>query len=72
MVDEYISTYSPHRMCTYQHSVASAFASFYENCPVLSSEDDEIRMSRLALCDLTARTLSTGLGLLGIESPEQM
>ena len=72
MVDESLSTYSPHRMCTYLHSVASAFASFYENCPVLSSEDDEIRMSRLALCDLTARTLSTGLGLLGIESPEQM
>ena len=72
MVDESLSTYSPHRMCTYLHSVASAFASFYENCPVLSSEDDGIRMSRLALCDLTARTLSTGLDLLGIESPEQM
>ena len=72
MVDESLSTYSPHRLCTYLHSVASAFASFYENCPVLSSEDDEIRMSRLALCDLTARTLSTGLDLLGIESPEQM
>ncbi|DAC36655.1 MAG TPA: arginine--tRNA ligase [Candidatus Poseidoniales archaeon] len=72
MVDESLSTYSPHRMCTYLHSVASAFASFYENCPVLSSEDDGIRMSRLALCDITARTLSTGLGLLGIESPEQM
>mgnify|MGYP002833123489 CR=1 FL=1 len=72
MVDETLSTYSPHRLCTYLHSVASAFASFYENCPVLSSEDDRIRMSRLALCDLTARTLSTGLGLLGIDSPEQM
>ena len=72
MVDETLSTYSPHRLCTYLHSVASAFASFYENCPVLSSEDDGIRMSRLALCDLTARTLSTGLGLLGIDSPEQM
>ena len=72
MVDETLSTYSPHRLCTYLHSVASAFASFYENCPVLSSADDGIRMSRLALCDLTARTLSTGLGLLGIDSPEQM
>jgi len=72
MVDESLHTYSPHRLCTYLHSVASAFASFYENCPVLSSEDDVVRMSRLALCDLTARTLSTGLGLLGIDSPEQM
>ena len=72
MVDESLSTYSPHRLCTYLHSVASAFASFYENCPVLSSEDDDTMMSRLVLCDLTARTLSTGLGMLGIESPEQM
>ncbi len=72
MVDESLHAYSPHRLCTYLHSVASAFASFYENCPVLSSEDDLVRFSRLALCDLTARTLSTGLGLLGIDSPEQM
>jgi len=72
MMDESLQTFSPHRLCTYLHSVASAFASFYENCPVLSAEDDGIGMSRLALCDLTARTLSTGLGLLGIDSPEQM
>ncbi|MFM8508450.1 MAG: DALR anticodon-binding domain-containing protein, partial [Actinomycetota bacterium] len=31
-----------------------------------------IRDSRLALCDLTARVLSDGLMMLGIESPEQM
>jgi arginyl-tRNA synthetase len=52
--------------------VASAFASFYEVCPVLGAEDEAIRGSRMALCDLTARTISTGLGLLGIDSPEQM
>jgi len=28
--------------------------------------------SRLALCDLTARILKSGLGLLGIETPEKM
>lgn len=32
----------------------------------------EVRESRLVLCDLTARALKTGLGLLGIESPDQM
>ena len=54
------------------HSVASAFATFYESCPVLAAEDEATMFSRLALCDLTARTISTGLGLLGIDSPEQM
>ena len=34
--------------------------------------DAEVRASRLVLCDLTARTLETGLGLLGIDAPDQM
>ena len=72
VTDDTLATYSPHRLCTYLHSVASAFASFYEVCPVLGAEDEAIRGSRMALCDLTARTISTGLGLLGIDSPEQM
>ena len=71
-LDDSIDNYSPHLLCTYLHSLASAFASFYESCPVLSAEDEATVTSRLALCDLTARTISTGLGLLGIASPEQM
>ena len=71
-LDDSIDNYSPHLLCTYLHSLASAFASFYESCPVLSAEDEATVTSRLALCDLTARTISTGLGLLGIDSPEQM
>ena len=71
-LDNSIDNYFPHLLCSYLHSVASAFASFYEVCPVLGAEDEAIRGSRMALCDLTARTISTGLGLLGIDSPEQM
>ncbi|MEC6987196.1 MAG: DALR anticodon-binding domain-containing protein, partial [Actinomycetota bacterium] len=62
---------SPHRLCTYLFELAQSFTSFYEQCPVLKSDGD-IRSSRLAICDLTARTLSAGLGLLGIDAPEQM
>ena len=72
VTDDTLATYSPHRLCTYLHSVASAFATFYESCPVLAAEDEATMTSRLALCDLTAKTISTGLGLLGIDSPEQM
>jgi arginyl-tRNA synthetase len=61
----------PHHLCTYLHELATRFSGFYENCPVLQSEGS-IRQSRLALCDLTARTLAKGLDLLGIEHPEQM
>jgi len=61
----------PHVLCLYLYELASKFSSFYENCPVLKSEEP-LRTSRLMLSDLTARTLALGLDLLGIEHPEQM
>lgn len=69
---EMVDTMSPHKLCTYLFDVASDFTSFYEHCPVLKAESEEIRQSRLLLCDATARTISQGLALLGIEAPEQM
>jgi arginyl-tRNA synthetase len=65
-------TLEPHRLCTYLFDLASAFTTFYEQCSVLGAESESVRESRLALCGLTARTLSVGLGLLGIETPERM
>ncbi|MBW3555953.1 MAG: arginine--tRNA ligase [Actinobacteria bacterium] len=62
----------PHRLCTYLFEVASAFTTFYEQCPVLRAPDAAVRGSRLALCELTARTLALGLGLLGIDAPDRM
>jgi len=65
------ATHSPHKLATQLHAIAQAFASFYESCPVIASEG-LTRESRLALCDLTARTLETGLSLLGISVPQRM
>jgi arginyl-tRNA synthetase len=59
------------RLVHYLYDLACAFTAFYERCPVLRA-DGAVRASRLVLCDLTARTLRTGLGLLGIESPDRM
>ncbi len=71
-LDNAISHHLPHKLATQLHSIAQAFASFYEVCPVLKADDEATINSRLALCDLTARTLECGLGLLGIESPNRM
>jgi arginyl-tRNA synthetase len=62
----------PHRLATYLFELAQAFTDFYESCPVLRADTEEQRRSRLSLSELTARTLATGLGLLGIEAPERM
>ena len=62
----------PHRLCGYLYDLATAFTAFFEACPVLKAPDDATRESRLALCELTARVLAQGLGLLGIAAPERM
>ncbi len=70
-IDTTLETYSPHKLCTYVYDLATDFTAFYEHCPVLKA-DEPTRSSRLALADLTARTLAHSLGLLGIDAPEQM
>ena len=60
-----------HRLAGYLYDLATAFNGFFRDCPVLKAEP-EIRASRLALCDLTARTLRHGLGILGITTPDRM
>jgi arginyl-tRNA synthetase len=62
---------SPSKLCTYLFDLATVFTTFYEACRVLVPDED-VRTSRLALCDLTARVLEQGLSLLGIEAPDQM
>lgn len=61
----------PHHLCNYLYDLASRFSAFYENCPVLQSQEPT-RSTRLQLCRLTSDTLALGLDLLGIEHPRQM
>ena len=61
-----------HRLAQYLYDLATAFSVFYNKCPVLGIENASISQSRIALCSLTARTLCTGLDMLGIQSPERM
>lgn len=66
-----LADYEPHQLCNYLFELAERFTTFYENCPVLSA-GDEVKMSRLALCVLTARTIDSGLNLLGIDALDRM
>jgi arginyl-tRNA synthetase len=59
-------------MTSYLFELANKYSTFFENCPVLKAETDELRTSRLMLCDLTARAIKQGLELLGIDVVEQM
>jgi len=66
-----LEDHRPNLLANYLLELARAFHSFFEACPVLKAEE-ATRSSRLALCELTSRALSTGLGLLGIKCPERM
>jgi arginyl-tRNA synthetase len=72
VVTQVADTAEPHQLCAYLFEVASLFTTFYEQCPVLKADDEEIRQSRLALCAAVLRVLTTGLGLLGVPLPDRM
>ena len=71
-VRQVADTAEPHRLSVYLFELASAFTTFYEQCPVLQADSEAVRNSRLALSALTLRVLLTGLGLLGIPVPDRM
>ncbi len=62
----------PHIMCSYLFELAGQFSSFYEACPILITEDESVKQSRLKLAALTAKTIKQGLSLLGIDTLERM
>jgi len=71
-VHQVADTAEPHKLAGFLFETASAFTTFYEQCPVLKADDASVRDSRLALSALTLRVLLTGLDLLGIPVPERM
>lgn len=64
--------YRPNYLTDYLFKTAGVFSGFYEHCPVAKAETDDLRNSRLLLCDLTARVIAQGLELLGIHTSERM
>lgn len=71
VVPAVLEDFRPNLLATYLYTVAQAYHSFFEACPVLRSEG-AVRATRLALCETTSRTLKTGLGLMGIRTTERM
>lgn len=62
----------PHILCAYLYDIATLFSSFYENCPILSAETEQQKISRLKLASLTGKTLKIGLDMLGIKTVDKM
>jgi arginyl-tRNA synthetase len=64
---------APNQITTYLYELVTLFMRFYEQNPILKEGvDEEVKMSRLQLADLTAKTIKQGLGILGIEVVEKL
>ena len=58
----------PHFISAYLYDLTTLFMKFYENNPILKDGiDEDIKISRLILSDLVAKTIRQGLEILGIE-----
>ncbi|HNT29449.1 MAG TPA: arginine--tRNA ligase [bacterium] len=64
--------YKPNHLCSYLFDLAQTFNDFYQACPVLNAEKQEIVAARLFLCQATLQVLRNGLAVLGIAVPEKM
>ncbi|MEW6998138.1 arginine--tRNA ligase [Colwelliaceae bacterium BS250] len=73
VLDAVISECTPNLLCNYLYELASLYMTFYEACPILKDGiSDEVKTSRLLLCQVIAKTLQQGLDVLGIEVMEKM
>ena len=71
-LDEVVHDYRPNMLAQYLFELTQTFFKFYDQCHVVRAESDDLKSSRLQLCELTARTIRTGLSLLGIDVVERM
>ncbi|MGL1959140.1 MAG: arginine--tRNA ligase [Colwellia sp.] len=73
VIDAVISECTPNLLCNYLYELSSLTMSFYEACPILKDGiAPDVKASRLALCQLIAKTLKQGLTILGIEVMDRM
>ncbi len=64
--------YAPDIIANYVYDLAKEYNRFYQEIPIFSEEDENKRKIRVLISGAVARTISMGMGLLGIGVPERM
>ncbi len=72
LVEELAQSLQVHQLTEYVIHVADLFHKFYENCPVISAENEQLRQARLVLVRASKITLANTLKILGVSAPERM
>lgn len=78
LIEAAAAAHEPHRLAFYLHDLASCFHGHWnrgDSQPELrfiNQDSRELTMSRLALVKLFTQVLRSGLGVLGVNAPEEM
>ncbi|WEA01263.1 arginine--tRNA ligase [Mucilaginibacter sp. SJ] len=71
-VKEAAKGYSPAVIANYVYELAKTYNKFYHEKSILQAEDEDSKQFRLTLSASSAKVISKGMKLLGIEVPERM
>lgn len=63
---------SPAFVANYVYDLVKEYNSYYQNVPMLSVEDTQVRTFRVQLSDLTGRVIKSAMAVLGIPVPDRM
>jgi arginyl-tRNA synthetase len=72
VIDETANEHDPSQVAIYVFNLAKIYNAFYTEHSVANAETEEKKILRLQLSQLTAQTIKTAMGLLGITVPERM
>ena len=71
VIKEAADKYEPFMIARFAVSVAQHFNKFYHDCQI-NVEEENVKLARLKVVDVTMKVIKSALDLLGIECPEQM
>ena len=71
LINEAAREYSPFKLTKYVYELAQIFHKFYDSCDIKTAEND-VKLSRLALCEASKTVIKNILTLLKIDAPEKM
>nr|WP_294944434.1 arginine--tRNA ligase [uncultured Mucilaginibacter sp.] len=71
-IAEAAAGHSPALVANYVYELAKLYNKFYHESPIMQAESESLKQFRLQLSAASAKVISKGMGLLGIDVPERM
>ncbi|MDD4820384.1 MAG: arginine--tRNA ligase [Flavobacteriales bacterium] len=63
---------SPAQVANYVYDLVKEYNSYYQNVPMLSAEDENVKTFRVQLSDMVGRVIKNAMATMGIDVPERM